>query len=252
MKIFLSPAKRLNENPTTKWNAQSVPRFLEHSNKVMETLSQKSPQDLKSLMKISDELAELNYERNQKWNDSPKETENYHAGLMFDGEVYRGFRESEFSKDDFSYLQENVFILSGLYGILSPTDLVMPYRLEMGTKLPVEGSKNLHEFWRPTLTEFVNNQLKDSEILLDLASTEYISALNKKALKGNWIDVKFKDYKDGKLKQIMVYMKKARGEMAHYCTENKVQTIEELKKFNRMGYALDGNLSDDKTLVFTR
>lgn len=252
MKIFLSPAKRLNENPSVQWDIKSEPKFLSHSNIIMDALRKQSPNDLKSLMKISDELAELNYERNQKWSDSPKETESYHAGLMFDGEVYRGFRESKFSKDDFEYLKENVFILSGLYGILSPTDLVMPYRLEMGTKFGFSGNKNLYEFWKPTLTEFVNTQLTEDEVLLDLASTEYISALDKKALKGNWIDVKFKDYKDGKLKQIMVYMKKARGEMAHYCTENKVNSINELKNFTKMDYAYDDNLSNEKTLVFTR
>lgn len=252
MKIFLSPAKRLNESSNEKWDLISKPRFSEQSEILMNVLKQKSPKDLSELMKISNNLAELNYDKNQEWERNPKEEKTFHAGLMFDGEVYRGLRNLDLNPKSLKYLQENMFILSGLYGILSITDLVLPYRLEMGTKLKVNKLNDLYEFWTDTVTDFVNSVTKKDEILLDLSSKEYMKVLDKDKLKGRIIDVKFKDYKDGKLKQITVYFKKARGEMANYCAENQVTTLEEIKQFDKMGYALDSKLSTEKTLVYTR
>lgn len=252
MKIFLSPAKRLDENPTVSWDSATEPQFLSKAETIMKTLSKKSPKKLMELMKISNDLAEMNYERNQIWNANPKDEESFFAGLMFDGEVYRGFRDAEFRTNEMQYLQNNLYILSGLYGILRLTDKVMPYRLEMGTKIKIGRKEDLYDFWKKTLTDFVNSQIEEGEILLDLASKEYLSAIDKKAVKGNWVDVKFKDYKNGKLTQIMVYFKQARGQMANYCAENHVKTMDELKHFDRMDYAYDDNLSDDKTLIFTR
>ncbi|MXV38122.1 peroxide stress protein YaaA [Flavobacteriaceae bacterium Ap0902] len=252
MKIFLSPAKRLDENPEKEWSLKTKPQFLKNSKELMNTLKEKSPQDLMKLMKISEDLADLNYERNQKWQNNPKKSDSYSAGLMFDGEVYRGFRENAFSEDQLNYLNKNVYILSGLYGILSPTDMVMPYRLEMGTKLKVKEKENLHDYWKDTLTQYVNDNTEEDEILLNLASKEYMGALDTKKLHGKVIDFKFKDYKNGDLKQITVYMKKARGEMANWCIQNNANTIDDLKKFNRMDYQYDDNLSTDNTLIYTR
>lgn len=252
MKIFLSPAKRLDENPMVSWNSVTEPQFLSKAETIMKTLAKKSPKNLMEIMKISNDLAEMNYDRNQTWKKNPKDEESFLAGLMFDGEVYRSFRDAKFNEKELKYLQDNLYILSGLYGILRLTDKVMPYRLEMGTKMKIGKKENLYAFWKKTLTDFVNSQIEEDEILLDLASNEYLSAIDKKAIKGKWIDVKFKDYKNGKLMQIMVYFKQARGQMANFCAENHVKTIDELKKFDRMNYAYDDNLSDAKTLIFTR
>lgn len=252
MKVFLSPAKRLNLEKDIEWQKTSKPKFIKDADYLMEVLREKSPQDLKGLMKISDDIAEMNFERNQNWSKSPKEENTFQAGLMFDGEVYRGLRNAKFDEKALKYLDNNVYILSGLYGILSPMDGVMPYRLEMGTKLKTEDAKDLHSFWKEKLTDFVNKNTKKDEILLDLSSKEYMGALDKKNLKGKLIDVKFKDYKNGKLKQINVYFKKARGAMAHYCAEIQAETIDDLKKFEGMGYAYDDNLSSDNELIFVR
>ena len=171
---------------------------------------------------------------------------------MFDGEVYRGLRDSQLNKDEIKYFQENLIILSGLYGTLRITDAVMPYRLEMGTDLKVGKHNNLYEFWSDKITSYVNDQIADDELLLDLSSKEYISVLNRDKMKGKWIDVKFKDFRNGELKQITVYFKKARGEMALYCAKTKANSLDDLKKFDGMGYAYDDNLSTDDLLVFTR
>ena len=149
-------------------------------------------------------------------------------------------------------MQNNLYILSGLYGILRLTDQVLPYRLEMGTDLKVGRKKDLYDFWTKTLTDFVNENIENDEILLDLSSKEYLSVLDKSQLKGRLIDVKFKDLRKGKLIQITVFFKQARGHMAHFCAENQVETLDDLKKFDAMGYAYDDNLSTKNTLVFTR
>lgn len=252
MKIFLSPAKRLNENPTKEWELKSKPRFINKSVEIMKTLRNKSPKDLMNLMDISEDLADLNYERNQKWEENPDDQSSFSAGLMFDGEVYRGLRENAFNNTQLQYLKENVYILSGLYGILAPTDIVMPYRLEMGTDLKVGNSNNLYDFWKTELTKYINSQIKKDELLLNLSSKEYISAIDTKALNGKLIDFKFKDYKNGELKQITVYMKKARGEMANWCIMNDAKTLDDLKHFDRMNYQYDDNLSNENTLIYTR
>lgn len=250
MKIFLSPAKRLNEIKSVQWKKNTQPTFIEEATYLMSILKEKSPQDLKKLMKISDDIAEMNYERNQQWIPSPSKA--CQAGLMFDGEVYRGFRNAKFSQEALDYLEKNVYILSGLYGILSPMDSVMPYRLEMGTKLKTKFFNDLQSFWKKRLTDFINNHTQRGEPLLDLSSKEYMGALDKDKLIGNLIDIKFKDYKNGKLKQINVYFKKARGAMAHYCAENLINDIDEVKNFTAMGYAYHDTLSSHHELVFTR
>ncbi|MGI9527528.1 MAG: peroxide stress protein YaaA [Weeksellaceae bacterium] len=252
MKIFLSPAKRLNEDPDKVWSLETEPRFMKQAAILMESLKEMSPKDLMNLMKISNDLAQLNYERNQMWQKNPNSNQALTAGLMFDGEVYRGFRETPFTADQLDYLSKHVYILSGLYGILSPTDLIMPYRLEMGTKLPVKGLNDLHEFWKETLTKYVNDNTQEGEILLNLASKEYMNSIDTKKLHGRIVDFKFKDYKNGELKQITVYMKKARGEMANWCIQNKANSLDDLKRFDRMGYQYDDNLSNEKTLIYTR
>lgn len=252
MKLFLSPAKRLNENQNNFNATLTQPIFLNEAADIMRNLKKKSPKSLQSLQKISTELATLNYERNHNWTDKPNQENVFPAAWLFDGEVYRGLREEELTKNQIEYLQKNMIILSGLYGALRVTDAIMPYRLEMGTDLKINKKKNLYEFWSKKITDFVNEQIEEDEILLDLSSKEYISVLDKKSINGKWIDVKFQDFHKGKLKQITVYFKLARGKMAYFCAANQVETIDELKTFNEMGYVYDDNLSTEKTLIFTR
>ncbi|MDO5655411.1 MAG: peroxide stress protein YaaA [Flavobacteriaceae bacterium] len=252
MKIFLSPAKRLNEKSTAANVELTEPVFLKQSKIIMQSLKKKSVSELIELQGISHDLAYLNYERNHTWTTKLLENSSLQAGWMFDGEVYRGLHEENLNKKEILYLQENLMILSGLYGILRITDQVLPYRLEMGTALQVGTNQNLYEFWQKSLTNYVNKQIQKDEILLDLSSKEYMSVLDQKKLKGKIIQVKFMDMHQGKLKQITVYFKQARGRMAHFCAKTQAKSLEDLKQFNEMNYVYDVNLSTENTLIFTR
>lgn len=251
MKILLSPAKMMNLETEAKWKA-TTPQFLEHSEEIMNVMKEMKANDLEKLMKISKEIAEMNVERNKSWKAKPTAKQSVSAALAFKGEVYRGLDASTLDNEAIEYFNKNAFLLSGLYGMLRPTDKVMLYRLEMGSKLDVNGSKNLYGFWKDILTPFFNSKLKKGEFVLNLASNEYAKVLDKKALKVPMIDVEFQDYKNGELKKIMMYFKHARGAMARYCAENKIQTIEEVKAFDVDGYRYDDNLSTEDKLVFTR
>lgn len=251
MKILLSPAKMMSLETSANWEP-TTPQFLEHSKVIMDVMKEMSTSDLENLMKISKDLAELNVERNQVWNTEPTKEESVSAALAFKGEVYRALDAETLDQNAQKYLNDNVFLLSGLYGMLRPTDRVMLYRLEMGSRLDVHGSKNLYGFWKEILTPYFNSIVKEDEIILNLASNEYVKVLDKKKLKSPMIEVEFQDYRDGKLKKIMMYFKNARGAMARYCAENNVQTLEEIKAFNGDGYRFDENLSKDNVLIFTR
>ena len=251
MKILLSPAKMMNLETDAKWKA-TTPQFLEQSQKIMNVMKEMSATDLEKLMKISKDIADMNVERNQVWNVKPTAKKAIPAALAFKGEVYRGLDASTMDDDAISYFTKNAFLLSGLYGILRPSDKVMLYRLEMGSKLDVNGSKNLYGFWKDTLTPFVNSKLKKGEFILNLASNEYAKVLDRKSLKVPIYDVEFQDYKNGELKKIMMYFKHARGAMARYCAENNVTTLDEVKAYDVEGYRFDENLSTKETLIFTR
>lgn len=251
MKILLSPAKMMSLETNANWKA-TTPQFLEHSKEIMNVMKEMTAGDLEQLMKISSTISEMNVERNQTWNTKPSAGESISAALAFKGEVYRAFDAETLSEDAQNYINNNVFLLSGLYGMLRPTDKIMLYRLEMGSKLDVNGSKNLYGFWKNILTPFFNSKLGKDEFILNLASNEYAKVLDKKALKVPMVEVEFQDYKDGKLKKIMMYFKHARGAMARYCAENNVQTLDEVKAYNIDGYRYDENLSKDGLLVFTR
>ena len=252
MKIVLSPAKSLNfekELPTALHTAAS---FLKESKKVHQVLKTKSPKSLAELMSISDKLADLNWQRNQAWK-TPFTTENARPAIYaFDGDVYTGLDAYTIPTDKLETLQNSLRILSGLYGFLKPLDLMQAYRLEMGTKLPIGESKNLYEFWKPIVTKALNKELKEGELFINLASAEYFSVIDIKALKVPIITPDFKDYKDGKLKIISFFAKKARGLMVRYIIDTNVQTLEDLKGFNSEGYQFDANLSEGNHLVFTR
>ena len=204
-------------------------------------------------MDISENLAELNWQRNQERNLLELEnSKSRQAVFAFSGEVYVGLDAYSLNASQIDSMQDKLRILSGLYGILKPLDLVQPYRLEMGTKLPIGTKKNLYEFWKVTLTKALNAELTKDELVINLASTEYFSALDHKKLIAPLITPEFKDYKDGKLKMISFFAKKARGLMVRYILDTNASTIEDLKLFNYEGYAFDANLSTPTKLVYTR
>lgn len=251
MKIVISPAKSLDfesKLPTDKFTQSD---FLSKSEIIHKTLVKKKPQQLMELMSISEKLANLNWQRNQEW-QLPFTTENSLVVYAFNGDVYTGLDAYTISEDKLEVLQDKLLILSGLYGLLKPLDLIQPYRLEMGTNIKVGTKKNLYEFWKKTITDALNSKFKEDELFINLASQEYFGAVDVKALKIPVITPEFKDYKDGKLKMISFFAKKARGLMVRYIIETNAETIDDLKNFNYEGYIFDANLSQGNKLVFTR
>ncbi|WP_394420820.1 peroxide stress protein YaaA [Tenacibaculum mesophilum] len=252
MKIIISPAKSLDFESKATTDVYTQPRFLEQSEKLNKKLRTLSRKKLSELMKISDDLASLNYDRNQDWQPPFSLDNAKQAVFAFTGEVYRGIDASSISEDKIPILQEKLRILSGLYGLLKPLDLIQPYRLEMGTKLKVGRRENLYKFWDTILAESLNEELGDGELLINLASTEYFKALPKKALKVPMITPVFKDFKNGQYKTIMTFAKKARGLMVRYIIDNNVETLEDLKGFDVEGYGFSEEMSTETELVFTR
>jgi cytoplasmic iron level regulating protein YaaA (DUF328/UPF0246 family) len=252
MKIVISPAKSLNFEKAPPTARFSEPRFLKEATTIQKTLKKIKPKQLMELMAISDKLAELNWQRNQDW-ETPFTTKNARPAVYaFDGDVYQGLDVYTLPEAKLDGLQDKLRILSGLYGLLQPLDLMQPYRLEMGTLLPIGKNKNLYEFWKKTITKQLNTELQKDELFINLASTEYFSAVDVKTLKVPVITPEFKDYKDGKLKMISFFAKKARGLMVRYIIDTNAETIDDLKAFNYEGYAFDANLSSGNKLVFTR
>lgn len=252
MKIIISPAKSLDFESKVPTNLHTQPRFLDQSEKLNKKLKTLSKNKLSDLMSISDDLARLNYERNQNW-ATPFTPENAKQAIYaFTGAVFQGIDVNSLAEEKLPLLQDRLRILSGLYGLLKPLDLIQPYRLEMGTRLKVGRRDNLYKFWDDTLAKSLNEELEDDELLINLASTEYFKALPKKALKVPMITPVFKDFKNGQYKTIMTYAKMARGYMVRYIVENNVETIEDLKGFNVEGYGFSEELSTETDLVFTR
>ena len=204
------------------------------------------------LMDISQNLADLNWKRNKAWK-TPFTVENARPAMYaFAGDVYVGLDSYTIPVEKLDLLQDSLRILSGLYGLLKPLDLIQPYRLEMGTDLPVGDNKNLYAYWKSKLTAALNKELKRKELFVNLASNEYFSAIDVKELKVPVITPEFLDLKDGKLKMITFFAKKARGMMVRYIIDTNAQTIDDLKGFNYEGYGFDSNLSKGNKLVFTR
>lgn len=252
MKIIISPAKSLDFETQPKVKEYTQPRFLEESEKLNKKLKTLSRKKLSELMNISDDLASLNYDKNQDWNIPFNPENSKQAIYSFTGEVFRGIDAMTIEEDKVEVLQDKLRILSGLYGLLKPLDLIQPYRLEMGTKLKVGRKENLYQFWGNSLAESLNAELKDNELLINLASTEYFKALPKKALKVPMITPVFKDFKNGQYKTIMTFAKKARGLMVRYIIDNDVETLEQLKGFDTEGYQYTEEMSSEQELVFTR
>jgi len=252
MKLVLSPAKSLNFDTKLPTSKSTEACFLNEAERLNKLLKKKSVKSLTKLMSISDNLGQLNYERNQEW-QLPFTKDNARQVIYtFSGEVYRGIDANTIPKEKIAKLQNTVRIISGLYGVLKPLDLMQAYRLEMGTKFPVGKNKNLYEFWKKKVTQSLNEELKDGELFLNLASNEYFKAIDSKALKVPVITAAFKDFKNGEYKMISFFAKYARGLMTRYIIDTNANTIEDIKGFNYDGYGFSEALSSDTELVFIR
>lgn len=252
MKIICSPAKLMKIENTRDFLKPTPPLFIKEAELIQKTLKKKSPKYLSELMEISTKLADENWHRNQKWKPKPLASESSLALMAFYGEVYRGLEPKSLHENAIKYLQKNFRMLSGLYGLLKPSDKVMLYRLEMGRKFEFDKYKNLYEFWRDKVTDQLNKELKSKDILLNLASKEYFKVIDRKKIKAPIIDFDFYELQDGKLKTIVVYTKHARGLVARFCALNEVKTLDQVKAFDFENYRIDEQLSTDNKLVFTR
>lgn len=254
MKLVISPAKSLNFESQVPTENFTNPYFIEKSKIINQSLKKLSPKELSDLMAISDKLAELNWQRNQDRNFETNtiSVQARQAIFAFNGEVYTGLDAYSIPENKFDVLNDKVRILSGLYGILKPFDIIEPYRLEMGKKLKVGKNENLYQIWKPLVADFLNNEMNSDEVLINLASTEYFSAVDTKLLKSKVLTPEFKDYKDDKLKVISFFAKKARGLMARFIVDNNINSVDDLKMFNVEGYAFDDSLSTNDKYIFTR
>lgn len=252
MKVLLSPAKSLDfksQLPTEKNSDLCFQKEAEYLNSI---LKRKSPEDLSQLMGVSSKIADLNYERNNDWSLPFTKKNARQAVYAFSGDVYRGLDAYSVDDDKIDFMQNSVRIISGLYGLIKPLDLIQPYRLEMGTKLSFDNNKNLYEYWRERITNQLNSELSKDELVLNLASNEYFKAVDRKVLKSDVYSANFKEFKDGNYKTIAIFSKKARGMMTRYIIENNITDISSLKSFNYDGYVYHENLSSDKELIFSR
>lgn len=252
MKIVISPAKSLDFETRLPTRKNSQPLFQDEAKEVHEALKEQSPARLRELMDISDKLADLNWQRNQEWT-MPFTAKNARPAIYaFNGDVYTGLDAYTIPVAKLNRLQDTLRILSGLYGMLRPLDLIQPYRLEMGTKLGVGEHKDLYSYWKETITQALNDELKDNELFVNLASKEYFDVVDTKALKVPVITPEFKDYKDGDLRMVSFFAKKARGMMVRYIMDKNIRSISGLKGFDYDGYHYDPKLSKGDTLVFVR
>ena len=253
MLVIISPAKKL-DTTGNKPTQHTIPVFVKQSEKLIETLRKFSPTDLQQLMKISSDLAELNNQRYLQWNKKHDLKKCKQAIFAFTGEVYSGLKATSFSDGQLTYAQEHLRILSGLYGVLKPLDLIYPYRLEMGTKLKVESATNLYQFWSDLIVEELNKQLKKNKetTLINLVSEEYFKSINKKKLDAKVITPVFKDFSKGEYKTIMMYAKKARGLMAAFILQNKITDAHDLIAFDVDGYVFNKTASKENEFVFYR
>lgn len=252
MKLVLSPAKSLDFTSKLPTPLETEACFLKEAERLNKLLRKKSVKSLTKLMSISDNLARLNYERNQEWS-LPFNSENARPSIYaFSGDVYRGLDVYTLTEDKLERMQDTVRILSGLYGILKPLDLIQPYRLEMGTKMSVGKNKNLYEFWKEKVTRTLNKELSKGEVFVNLASNEYFKAIDNKKLKVPVITPVFKDLKNGEYKVIFTYAKLARGYMTRYILESGAETVDDLKAFDYEGYHYSEPMSTETELVFIR
>lgn len=254
MLILLSPAKNLNFDPAPDAPKATRPVFAKDAGELSETTRKLTRAKIKTLMGISDKLADLNYERFQAFSANGKPASVKQAALAFNGDVYQGLDANTLDADDLAYAQDRLRILSGLYGLLRPLDAIQPYRLEMGSRLKNPRGNNLYDFWGDKIARAIDKAAKphDDPTVVNLASNEYFSAVDQNTLKAPVITPVFKEEKDGRMKSLMYYAKRARGLMARWAIENRVETAQELKNFNAGGYRFRKELSDEGTWLFSR
>ncbi|WP_203301613.1 peroxide stress protein YaaA [Marinobacter sediminum] len=253
MLMVISPAKTLDYESPLATESHTQPEFLNHACELIDQLKELEPHQVSNLMSISEKLGQLNAERFQNWH-TPFSLENARqASLAFKGDVYTGLAAQSFSEDDFAFAQNHLRMLSGLYGLLRPLDLMQPYRLEMGTKFENSRGKDLYAFWGSILTEELNRLLaSDDGVLVNLASNEYFKSIKKKELNARLITPQFKDWKNGQYKMISFYAKKARGLMCRFAIENRITQADDLKGFNLDGYYFSEEQSEGNNWVFLR
>lgn len=251
MKILISPAKSLDYDAVEPDLNYTNPCFLEDARKLVQVAQKLSVKKIAKLMKISDKLAELNFERFQNFDlKNDKQNNSKAAILVFNGDVYGEIDTKYYEKKHFNFLQENLRILSGLYGILRPLDLMQAYRLEMSTSLENSRGKNLYEFWGDKITEKLNEE--EGGLIINLASEEYFKAVNPQKLKAKLISISFKEKRDGKFKIVGIIAKKMRGLMVDYIVKNSIKNLDEIKKFDLRGYSFNEELSSNNNFVYTK
>ena len=254
MLMVISPAKTLDFETPPSTERFTQPQYLDHSQELISQLRELAPAQIAELMHLSDKLAGLNAARFGSWTPDFTPENAKQALLAFKGDVYTGLQAETLSEDQLDYAQKHLRMLSGLYGLLRPLDLMQPYRLEMGTRLANARGKDLYAFWGTRISEWLNEALADQgdDLLLNLASTEYFSAVKRSALNARIIDIEFKDLKNGQYKIISFYAKKARGMMSRFVIEERIDSPEALRAFDVQGYRYNSELSTPSKLVFLR
>ena len=254
MLAILSPAKTLDYETPLKTKLNSQPIYGRESNQLIKTLRTFEPFEVASLMKISDKLADLNHKRYVEWRNKPAESKTRPAALAFKGDVYQGLEAESFNDNDLKFAQRHLRILSGLYGLLRPLDVIQPYRLEMGTKLKTSKGQNLYDYWGTKLTTGLNEALKESKerTLVNLASNEYFGAVQPKLLEGSLLNIGFKEKRNGQLKFVSFSAKKARGLMAKFIIKERIKNPDDLKNFDLENYKFNKKLSSELDWTFSR
>ena len=254
MLAILSPAKTLDYETPLKTKLNSQPIYGRESNQLIKTLRKFEPFEVASLMKISDKLADLNHKRYVEWRNKPAESKTRPAALAFKGDVYQGLEAQSFNDNDLKFAQRRLRILSGLYGLLRPLDVIQPYRLEMGTKLKTSKGQNLYDYWGTKLTNGLNEALKESKegTLVNLASNEYFGAVQPELLEGSLLNIGFKEKRNGQLKFVSFSAKKARGLMANFIIKERVKKPDDLKSFDLENYRFNAKMSSELEWTFSR
>jgi len=253
MLFIISPAKALDFSSTYQ-HQHTMPAFIDRADKLAQKLKKKSPGSLKKLFHVSEDLTQLNYDRYQNWDCNQTDEFGKNALHAFNGHVYQKIEAQSLAKGDLNYANHHLRILSGMYGLLKPTDLILPHRLEMGTSWPVT-KRNLYGYWTKFVTKELNNTMSEmgTDILINLASNEYFKVVEKKALKGKIINIDFKEKREnGKYATISIFAKQARGSMCRFAFQNKIELPEELKAFEADGYTFNWEMSNELNFVFTR
>ena len=252
MKILISPSKTLNFNDFNTPGLSSDCRLLSHTLELHKILVQYSIDGIQDLMNVSEKIAEINFNRFKNWENPSSSSTSKQAIFAFKGDVYSGLDADSISQENHNFMQDNLRILSGFYGLLRPFDQILPYRLEMGTKLENKNGNNLYKFWGDKITDLLNEDLEDDDVIVNLASEEYFKSINKNKITSKLITPVFKEFKKGNYKVIAIYAKKARGLMSRFLIERQSKSVEDVKLFNVDGYSFDSSLSNDNELVFTR